>query len=124
MIYEEELTKQIISCAIEVHRTLGPGLLESSYEECLCHEMALKKLPFERQKPLPISYKGLKLSCRYRMDIVVANKVILEIKAIEVLTEIHKAQLLTYLKLSNLRVGLLLNFSARLLKNGLVRLVL
>jgi len=123
MIYEEELTNQIISCAIEVHRILGPGLLESNYEECLCHEMSLKKLPFEKQKPLPISYKGLKLSCGYRMDIVVARKVILEIKAIEVVTEIHKAQLLTYLKLSNLRVGLLLNFSVQLLKNGLVRLV-
>ena len=123
MIYEEELTNQIISCAIEVHRILGPGLLESNYEECLCHEMSLKKLPFEKQKPLPISYKGLKLSCGYRMDIVVAKKVILEIKAIEVVTEIHKAQLLTYLKLSNLRVGLLLNFSVQLLKNGLVRLV-
>jgi len=123
MIYEEELTNQIISCAIEVHRILGPGLLESSYEECLCHEMSLKKLPFEKQKPLSISYKGLKLSCGYRMDIVVAEKVILEIKAIEVVTEIHKAQLLTYLKPSNLRVGLLLNFSVQLLKNGLVRLV-
>ncbi len=115
---------QIISSAIEVHRILGPGLLESSYERCLCHELNMRKIPFQRQKPLPISYKGLKPGCGYRIDIVVADKIILEIKAIEALTDVHKAQLLTYVKLSNLRVGLILNFSVRLLKNGIVRLVL
>lgn len=124
MIYEEELTRIIISSAIEVHRTLGPGLLESSYERCLCHELGLRNVTFERQRALPISYKGLNLGCGYRIDIVVAEKIILEIKAVDAIAEIHKAQLLTYLKLSNLRIGLLLNFSARLLKDGIVRLVL
>jgi GxxExxY protein len=124
MLYEEEMTEKIISAAIEVHRILGPGLLESSYERCLCHELNLRKMPYQRQKSLPISYKGFQLDCGYRMDIVVGEKVILEIKAIEAVTEIHKAQLLTYLKLSRLHVGLILNFSARLMKNGIVRLVL
>jgi GxxExxY protein len=124
MIFQEELTRNILAAAIEVHRTLGPGLLESSYEECLCYELSLRGISFERQKSLPVVYKGVKLSCGYRMDIVVENRVILEIKSIEGITEIHKAQLLTYMKLANLGVGLILNFSARLLKDGLVRLVL
>jgi GxxExxY protein len=122
-MYEEELTQRIIACAVEVHRVLGPGLLESTYEMCLCQELLAHHLPFERQKHLPVSYKGLQISCGYRMDIVVDNKVVLEIKAIEAITEIHKAQLLTYLKLSNVRVGLILNFCSRRLKNGIVRLV-
>ena len=123
-MYEEELTQKIIACAIEVHRELGPGLLESAYEVCLCQEFVANGIPFERQKPLPIGYKGIKLVCGYRMDIVVAEKVVLEIKALDAVSGIHKAQLLTYLKLSKLRVGLILNFSLRTMKSGIIRLVL
>jgi len=124
MLYEQEMTQKIIAAAIEVHRILGPGLLESSYERCLCHELNLRKIPFQRQKSLPISYKGINLGCAYRIDILVAERILLEIKAIDAITEIHKAQLLTYLKMSSLHVGLILSFSARLMKNGIVRLVL
>ena len=99
MLYEEELTEKIIGAAIEVHRHLGPGLLESAYEECLCHELNLRGLSFWRQKPLPIEYKGIKLDCSYRIDVVVENKVILELKCVENITPVHEAQLLTYMKI-------------------------
>ena len=105
-----QLSQEIIGCAIEVHRTLGPGLLESAYEECLCHEFMLHDLGFERQRPLPLTYKGVGLDCGYRLDIVVGNQVIVELKSIEALLPIHEAQLLTYLKLTGLRLGLLMNF--------------
>ena len=102
MLYAEELTEKIIGAAIEVHRHLGPGLLESAYEECLCRELALRSLSFERQKPLPLEYKGVKLNCGYRIDVVVENKVVLELKCVDSITGVHEAQLLTYLRLSGL----------------------
>lgn len=120
---EDKLSKEIIGASIEVHRILGPGLLESTYEECLCREFSLRKIPFERQKPLPVSYKGVKLDCGYRLDVVVANLVIIELKAVEHTEPIHEAQLLTYLKLSNLKLGILLNFNVPVLKNGIKRIV-
>ncbi len=119
-----ELTKEIISAAIEVHRALGPGLLESLYEECLCRELSLRKVPFERQVPLPVEFKGLRLDCGYRLDLLVANTVVVEIKAVESLLSIHEAQLLTYLKLGGWKVGLLINFNVPVLKDGIRRRVL
>jgi GxxExxY protein len=124
MLYHEELTEKLIASAIEVHRHLGPGLLESAYEECYCHELKLQNVPLERQKPLPLEYKGIKLDCGYRMDVVAAGTVVVEIKCVEKLLPIHEAQVLTYLKLSGLKVGLLINFHSRFVKDGIKRLVL
>jgi GxxExxY protein len=118
-----ELSSKIIGAAIEVHKALGPGLLESAYEECMCHELTLRGLSFERQKPLPIVFKGKELDCSYRLDIVVENAIILELKSCEKLEPIHQAQLLTYLKLSTLHLGLLLNFNTAFMKDGIVRVV-
>jgi GxxExxY protein len=117
-----QLTGEVINAAIEVHKTLGPGLLESIYEECLCHELGLRRIPYERQKELPIEYKGVKLNCIYRLDIIVDNQLLLEIKACEALLPIHEAQLLTYLKLTGLRLGLLINFNVPMLKDGIKRI--
>ena len=117
-----DLTRQVISAAIEVHKTLGPGLLESTYEECLCRELELRKISYERQKELPIEYKGIRLDCGYRLDVLVANTLILELKACESLQGIHEAQLLTYLKLTGLKVGLLMNFNVPVLKDGIKRI--
>jgi len=117
-----ELTGEVIGAAIEVHKALGPGLLESAYEECLCREFELRRFPYERQKELPIKYKGVKLNCGYRLDIVVAKSLILEIKACESLLPIHEAQLLTYLKLTGIKVGLLINFNVPILKDGIKRI--
>ena len=119
-----DLTGNIIKAAIEVHRALGPGLLESAYEECLCHELSLQSIPFQRQVALPITYKGIALDCGYRLDILVQEQVVVEIKAIEALLPIHEAQLLSYLRLGGWKVGLLINFHVPLLKNGIRRLVL
>ena len=119
----EELTEKIIGAGIEVHRELGPGLLESAYEECLCHELHLRNLSFRRQVPLPVNYKNTRLDCGYRVDIIVEEQVILEIKCVETVLDVHKAQLITYLKLSNIPVGLLLNFHVPTLKQGILRLV-
>jgi len=113
----------IIGAAIEVHKHLGPGLLESTYEECLCHEFLLRGIRFDRQKLLPLQYKGSHLDCGYRLDIVAENKIILEIKACENIHPIHKAQLLTYLKLSKINLGLILNFNTSVMKDGIVRMV-
>ena len=124
MLIYEELTREILAAATEVHKALGPGLLESAYEECLCHELSLRGLAFTRQVPLPVAYKGVKLDCGYRLDIVVDDQVILELKSVEAVSPLHKAQLLTYLRLSGKRVGLLLNFNVALLKDGITRLVL
>jgi GxxExxY protein len=124
MLYQEDLTDKIIGAAIEVHRHLGPGLLESAYEECLCRELDLRDLSFERQKALPLEYKGIKLDCGYRIDIVVENKVALELKCVDSLTAVHEAQLLTYLRLSGLKVGLILNFHVAVMRDGIKRLVL
>ena len=117
-------TAPIIGAAIEVHRALGPGLLESAYEECLCHELHLRGLAFERQVDLPVSYKGVHLSCGYKIDLLVRNEVILELKTVESILPVHEAQLLTYLKLLNKQVGLLINFNTALLTRGIKRIVL
>ncbi len=124
ILNDSGVTDLIIRSAIEVHRTLGPGLLESAYEECLCYELTLNGMPLERQKSLPLTYKGLRLDCGYRMDIVVAECVVVELKCVEKILPIHEAQLLTYLKLSGLRTGLVLNFHTHVLKDGIKRLVL
>ncbi|HXM21889.1 MAG TPA: GxxExxY protein [Terriglobales bacterium] len=124
MLLEQQITEAIIGAAIEVHRELGPGLLESAYEECFCHELHLRDLTFRRQVELPVAYKGLKLDCGYRLDVVVEDAVIVELKSIEQISPIHQAQLLTYLRLAGKKVGLLINFNVAVLKNGIVRRVL
>ena len=124
MLMEEQLTEAIIGSAIEVHRELGPGLLESAYEQCFCHELHLRGLAFQCQIELPVAYKGLKLDCGYRLDVLVDNSVVVELKSIEHILPIHQAQLLTYLRLSGKKVGLLINFNVPVLKNGIVRRVL
>ncbi len=120
---DSELTERIIGAAIEVHRHLGPGLLESAYQECLCHELQLNGLRFQRQVALPVKYKSLRLDCAYRLDLLVEDTVIVEIKAIEALAQIHQAQLLTYLKAAGKQVGLLMNFNVAVLKDGLKRVI-
>ncbi len=117
-----EITEAIIGGAIDVHRVLGPGLLESAYEECLCYELSQKGLGFLRQVALPVVYKDVKLDCGYRMDIVVEGIVVVELKAVTKIIPVHEAQLLSYLRLANLPLGLLLNFHEPLLKNGLKRM--
>jgi len=119
----EQLTGQIIASAIEVHRALGPGLLESACEECLGKEFELQNIPFKRQVPLPITYKGFEISCGYRMDMVVSDSVILELKTVSSIEPIHTAQLLTYLKLSQKTLGLIINFHVPVLKQGIRRIV-
>ncbi len=119
-----ELTHQIIGAAIEVHRLLGPGLLESAYEECLAHELGLRNIKYRRQVPVPVVYKGIKLECGYRMDIVVEECVVLELKSIESIAPVHEATVLTYLRLSDKRLGLLINFNVCILKDGVRRFVL
>lgn len=124
MLYEEELTEQIIGAAIEAHRALGPGLLESVYQACIAREFMLRNLLYEQEKPLPVEYKGLKLDCGYRLDFIVAGKVVVELKAVDSIHPVHEAQLLTYLRLTGCKVGLLINFNVNLLKNGIKRMVL
>lgn len=119
-----EITEAIIGAAMEVHRALGPGLLESTYEMCLCRELSLRDIAFERQKPIPVEYKGVKLDCGYRADLIVDGMVLVEVKATETLLPIHDAQLLTYLNLGGWQVGLIINFNVRLLKQGVRRKVL
>jgi GxxExxY protein len=114
----------IIGAAIEVHRALGPGLLESAYEECLCHELRLRGLDFRRQVALPVEYKGVKLDCGYKLDLVVQDAVILELKAVDRLLPIHEAQVRTYLRLTGKQVALLINFNVPILVRGIVRMVL
>ncbi len=116
-----ELSSQIIRCAIEVHRTLGPGLFESCYEECLAYELREAGFTVEQQKPVPVIYKGRKLDLGYRIDILVNDLVVLELKAVEELVPIHQAQILTYMRFSNKELGLLLNFNVSLMKNGIKR---
>ena len=119
-----ELTDQIIGAAVEVHRALGPGLLESAYEQCLARELTLREIPFLLQTPLPIEYKGVHLDCGYRADLMADGKVIIELKSVDAPLPIHQAQLLTYMRLARVRVGLLINFNVELLKRGVVRRVL
>ena len=118
-----EISSKIIGAAIEVHKHLGPGLLESAYEECLCHELELREIKFDRQKKLPVEYKGRKLDCGYRLDFLVEDKIVLELKSCENIEPIHKAQLLTYLKLTELNLGLLLNFNVPYMRDGILRVV-
>lgn len=119
----EELTESIISAAIEVHKSIGPGLLESAYEQCLCHELSLRGIKFQRQRSLPLEYKGIMLDCSYRLDVLVEGQVIIELKTIDKILPVHQAQLLTYLKLLPAKVGLILNFQEARLKDGICRLV-
>ena len=120
----DELSNRVIGCAIEVHRALGPGLLESAYEQCLAHELSLTGIPFHRQWPLPVAYKGTFVDCGYRVDLFVASKLIVELKSVEELQKIHEAQILTYMRLARAEVGLLINFNVELLKKGIRRFVL
>ena len=119
-----DITHEIIAAAIEVHRALGPGLLESIYEECLCRELNLRKVSFDRQIPLQIQFKGAQLGYAYRLDLLVEKQVVVEIKAVESILPIHEAQLLTYLKLGGFKIGLLINFNVTILKRGIRRRVL
>ena len=120
---DKQLTHEIIGAAIAVHKELGPGLLEAVYEECLCHELQLRGVQFDRQKPIPVVYKGSKLDCGYRADIVVCGRVIVEVKAIAAIAPIHDAVMLTYLRLSGCKIGLLINFHSPVLKDGIRRYV-
>ncbi len=114
----------IIGASIEVHKHLGPGLLESAYEQCLCHELSIRRVPFQRQLGLPVEYKGVRLDCGYRLDLLVANEVIVELKAVEFVNELHKAQVLTYMRLAQKKIGLIINFNVPYLRDGIIRLVL
>jgi len=119
-----EITKKIIGCAIEVHRNLGPGLLESAYEECLAFELIKTGLNIKRQHPTPVVYKEIKLECGYRIDILVENSVVIELKVVDTVNPVHEAQILTYMKFANKTIGLLINFNVTILKNGIKRYIL
>lgn len=121
---DDPRTRAIIGAAIEVHRALGPGLMESAYEECLCHELNLRGLAFERQVQVPVRYKGVHLDCGYRVDLIVSGEVVVELKTVEALLPIHEAQLLTYLKLLRRPLGLLINFHVEVLRQGIRRMIL
>ncbi len=121
---DNEITREIIGAAIEVHKLLGPGLLESAYEECLCHELAIRRIRFEKQKPVPLVYKGTKLECGFRLDLLVEGKVVVELKSVDGLGPIHEAILLTYLRLSGHSLGLLINFNVPVLKDGVRRFIM
>jgi GxxExxY protein len=123
-MYENEISGKIIGLAIEVHRALGPGLLESAYKECLFHKLIQSELRAEKEKSIPLVYEKVKLDCGYRIDILVENKVVIEIKSIEALNDVHTAQILTYMKLGGFKLGLLINFNVFLLKDGIRRYVL
>jgi GxxExxY protein len=119
-----DLSHKVLGCAIEVHRAIGPGLLESAYQQCLCHELSLNQIRFEIEKPLPVQYKGIKLDCGYRIDILVEDEIIIELKSVEQLLPLHEAQILSYMKLMNVRCGFLINFNVKVLKNGIKSFVL
>lgn len=121
--FDSDLTEIIIGSAIEVHRALGPGLLESVYEECLCYELGLRGILFERQKSLPLNYKDIRLEAGYRLDLVIENKIIVELKCVEKILPVHEAQIMTYLRLSKIKTGLLINFFTPVLKDGIRRIV-
>lgn len=116
-----QVTNKIIGCALEVHKILGPGLLESVYEECLTHELLNKGLMVDRQLPVPVTFKNIRLECGYRIDLLVENSVIIELKSIDEFAPVHEAQILTYMKLANKEIGLLINFNVNLLKDGIRR---
>lgn len=121
---EDELSNIVIGLAIKVHKNLGPGLLESSYKECLYYEISKAGLHVEKEKPMPLIYEEVKLDIGYRVDIIVENKLVVEIKSVEALNDVHLAQILTYLKLSNSKLGLLINFNVKFLKDGIKRVIL
>jgi len=123
-LIEADLTREIIGAAIAVHQALGPGLLESAYQACMCRELSLRGIPFRCEVELPVEYKGSRLDCGYRMDLVVDGRVLVELKSVERFSTIHESQLLTYLRLSKIRVGLLINFNVPVLRRGIVRRVL
>lgn len=123
-MHANQITQAVIGAAIEVHRALGPGLLESVYSQCLARELESRGIPFERERPLPLKYKGLHLDCGYRLDFLIAGQVVVEVKAIEALAPIHEAQLLTYLRIGGWKVGLLINFNVLVLREGIRRRVL
>lgn len=120
----DELSNRVIGCALEVHKNLGPGLLESTYEQSLAHELKLEGMPFKLQHPLPVQYKDIKLDCGYRVDLLIDNALIVELKSVDKILPIHQAQLLTYMKLSGIKIGLLINFNVLYLKDGIKRMVL
>lgn len=121
---EDEISRIVIGCAIEVHKALGPGLLESAYQKCLCYELEKRGLKIQKEKALPVVYKEIKLDQGYRIDILVEDKVVIELKAVECFTDVHTAQVLTYLKLGEYKLGLLINFHVSLLKNGIKRFIM
>lgn len=123
-IHVNRITREVIGAAIEVHRCLGPGLLESAYHECLARELLVSGIPFRKERPLPLEYKGIRLECGYKVDLLVANAVVIEVKSIEAIAPIHEAQLLTYLRIGGWNVGLLINFNVAVLKDGIRRWVL
>jgi GxxExxY protein len=120
----DELSSKVLGCAIEVHRELGPGLLESTYEQCLAYELNRSKIPFQLQVGLPVEYKQTRLDCGYRIDLLVDGRLIVEVKSVEQLLKIHEAQILTYMRLSKVKVGLLINFNVPVLKKGIKRFLL
>lgn len=120
---ENEISKVVFDCSLKVHQNLGPGLLESAYEECLFYELKKTGLNVEKQKPLPLIYEDVKLEIGYRVDILIENKMVIEVKAVDALNDVHLAQVLTYLKLSNCKLGMLINFNVTLIKNGIRRVV-
>jgi GxxExxY protein len=120
---ENQIANQIIGCAIEVHKTLGPGLLESAYKECLFYKLQQQGLVVEKEKPMPLVFEGIKLDCGYRIDLLVEGKVVIELKSVESLTDVHLAQTLTYMKLGEYKLGLLMNFNVVLLKQGIKRVI-
>ena len=124
MLVDEELSEQIIGAAIEVHRATGPGLLESAYQAFLAHEFTLRGIRYTKEVPLPVVYKDVRLDCGYRMDFVIEDRIILEVKAVEKLIAVHEAQLLTYLKMTGMRIGLMINFNSAVIRNSLIRRVL
>lgn len=123
-MFFDPLSNKVIGCAIEVHRELGPGLLESAYEQCLAAELSRCRIPFQLQVDLPVSYKGTKLDCSYRIDLLINNQLIIELKCVEQLLKIHEAQILTYMRLAKITVGLLINFNVPVLKKGIKRFLL
>ena len=120
----DELSNRVIGCALEVHRQLGPGLLESTYEQCLAHELTINDIRFKLQHPQPVNYKGIKLDCGFRADMLIEDKLIIELKSVTTIKGIHEAQLLTYMKLAGVPIGLLMNFNVRRLKDGIKRFVI
>jgi GxxExxY protein len=120
----DDLSNRVIGCAIRVHRELGPGLLESTYEQCVAYELIQAGIPFKIQHPIPVSYKQIKLDCGYRADFLINDQLIVELKSVEELLKIHEAQVLTYMKLTNIRIGLLINFNVHVFKKGIKRFVL